>query len=188
MADRGAAGRRGKSPDRIRHTTRRSNWPNRSAFHEIAHYVPGTMNAVALPRPTVLLATGFRRRLYVGLGLLFVGIGILGALLPVLPTTPWLLIASYFFARSSPRLEAWLRRTPYFGPLIADWETHRGVRPRVKAQAICVVVLVVGCTCLFSRAPEWAKWSAASLAGVGVLCILFVVPTYRETVVPPVER
>jgi uncharacterized membrane protein YbaN (DUF454 family) len=126
-----------------------------------------------------MMATGFRRRLYVCLGLMFVGIGILGAILPVLPTTPWLLIASYFFARSSPRLEAWLRRTPYFGPLIRDWEAHRGVRPQVKASAIAVVVLVVGSTCAFSRAPTWAKWSAAGLASVGVGCILFVVPTVR---------
>lgn len=138
------------------------------------------MATLALPRPAVMMATGFRRRLYVALGLMFVGIGILGAVLPVLPTTPWLLIASYFFARSSPQLEAWLRSTPYFGPLIRDWEEHRGVRPRVKASAIGVVVLVVGCTCLFSRAPEWAKWSAAGLAAVGVGCILFVVPTVRE--------
>lgn len=131
----------------------------------------------ALSHPPDMMATGFRRRLYVGLGLFFVGLGIVGAILPVMPTTPWLLIASFFFARSSPRLEAWLRRTPYFGLLIRDWEVHRGVRPQVKVSAITVVVLVVGSTCLFSPAPIWAKWSAAGLATVGVGCILFLVPT-----------
>ena len=131
-------------------------------------------------RSAPAMATGIRRRLYVVLGLFFVGIGILGAFLPVLPTTPWLLLASYCFARSSPRLEAWLRRTPYFGSLIRDWEVHRGVRPRVKATAILIVVLVIGSTVLFSGAPEWGKWSAISLASVGVFCILFVVPTVRK--------
>ena len=126
------------------------------------------------------MATGVRRRLYLVLGLFFVGVGILGVILPVLPTTPWLLLASYCFARSSPRLEAWLRRTPYFGHLIRDWEVHRGVRPRVKATAILIVALVIGSTVLFSGAPVWGKWSAVGLATVGVYCILFVVPTVRK--------
>jgi uncharacterized membrane protein YbaN (DUF454 family) len=136
-------------------------------------------NRPASTHPLDMMATGLRRRLYVGLGLFFVGLGIVGAILPVMPTTPWLLIASFFFARSSPRLEAWLRRTPYFGLLIRDWEVHRGVRPGVKVSAITVVVLVVGSTCLFSPAPIWAKWSAAALATVGVGSILFLVPTVR---------
>jgi uncharacterized membrane protein YbaN (DUF454 family) len=129
-----------------------------------------------LPPP---IARGLRRRVYIAAGLTLVGIGFLGLFLPVLPTTPFLLLASYCFARSSPRLERWLRRTPYFGPLIRDWEMHRGVRPWVKAQAITVIVLVVGATVLFSRAPAWAKGSASGLAAVGVFCILFVVPTFR---------
>lgn len=139
------------------------------------------------PTPPPPLARGLRRRLYLAAGVLFVGIGFVGAILPVLPTTPWLLLASYCFARSSPRLESWLRRTPYFGPLIRDWDEHRGVRPVIKAQAIVMVVLVVGATVLFSRAPVWAKWSATGLATVGVACILFVVPTFRppRPEVPP---
>jgi uncharacterized membrane protein YbaN (DUF454 family) len=131
--------------------------------------------------PTVAppLARGLRRQLYLAAGLVLVGIGFLGLFLPVLPTTPFLLLASFCFARSSPRLEAWLRRTPYFGPLIRDWDEHRGVRPWVKAQAITVVVLVVGATVLFSRAPAWAKWSASGLALIGISSILFLVPTFR---------
>jgi uncharacterized protein len=120
------------------------------------------------------------RPLYIALGLLFVGIAVLGAILPVLPTTPWLLLASYFFARSSPRLHRWLRSLPYFGGLIRDWEEHRGVRPRVKATAIATVVLVVGSTILFSRAPDWGKAAAGGLALVGIAVILFAVPTLRR--------
>lgn len=130
------------------------------------------------PRPA--LASGYRRRLYYSAGMVFLAVGGIGIALPVLPTTPFLLLASYCFARSSPRLEAWLRRTPYFGPLIRDWEVHRGVRPRVKASAIVIVVLVIGATVLLSSAPIWAKWSAVGLAGIGVACILFVVPTLKK--------
>lgn len=128
------------------------------------------------PPPT----RGLKRRLYLLTGLLLVGIAFLGLFLPVLPTTPWLILASYCFARSSPRLEAWLRRTPYFGPLIADWERHRGIRPRIKATAITVVVLVIGSTILFSPAPVWAKWSAGLLGALGISVILFAVKTVRE--------
>ena len=137
-------------------------------------------NGIEGDKPRPAIASGYRRRLYYSAGIVFLSIGFLGVILPILPTTPFLLLASYCFARSSPRLEAWLRRTPYFGPLIRDWEEHRGVRPRVKASAIAIVVLVIGATVLFSGAPVWAKWSAVALAGIGVACILFVVPTLKK--------
>lgn len=124
-------------------------------------------------------ARGVRRLLYVSLGLFFVGVGFLGAVLPVLPHTPFFLLASYFFARSSPRLDRWLRRSPYIGHLIRDWADHRGLRPGVKATAVCLVVLVIGSTVLFSGTPGWAKWAAGGLGAVGVTVILFVVPTVR---------
>jgi hypothetical protein len=124
-------------------------------------------------------ATGLRRLLYVSLGLFFVGVGFLGVILPVLPHTPWFLLASYFFARSSDRLSRWLRRSPYIGHLIRDWNDHRGIRPGVKAFAVVLVALVIGSTILFSHAPVWAKWSAGCLGCVGVSVILFVVPTVR---------
>ena len=122
-------------------------------------------------------ASSVRRWMYLALGLMFVGIAVLGAILPVLPTTPWVLLAGYCFARSSPRLHRWLRATPYFGHMLRDWEAHRGIRWRVKLLAVCMVVTVIGSTVLFSSAPDWAKWSAAGLGSVGVSVILFVVPT-----------
>ncbi|CAN5533299.1 hypothetical protein BH11PLA2_BH11PLA2_39330 [soil metagenome] len=109
-------------------------------------------------KPVPLTVGKLQRYIYISLGCFFVGLGYVGAVMPVLPTTPFLLLASYFFARSSPRLHRWLRRTPYFGHLIHDWEEHRGIRPRVKAMAVSMVLVVVGSTILFSNAPDWAKW------------------------------
>ena len=113
--------------------------------------------------------------------LFVVGIAILGAFLPVLPTTPWVLLAGACFARSSPRLHRWLQRSPYFGHMIRDWETHRGIRWRVKLFAVCMVVTVIGLTAIFSGAENWAKWSAAGLGAVGICTILFVVPTVWDS-------
>jgi uncharacterized protein len=90
------------------------------------------------------LATGWRRFVWLGLGLFFVGVGGLGLLLPVLPTTPFLLLASFCFLRSSPRHHAYLRRSRLFGPLLADWDRHRGVRRRTKVGAIAMTLAGAG--------------------------------------------
>src|SRR6478752_3338885 len=101
----------------------------------VADHRPG----VKPPAP----ATGLRRGLYLAAGLGCVGLAYLGAVLPGLPTTPWVLLASGCFARSSPRLQAWLRRSPVFGRLLRDWDEHRGIRRPVKAVAAMLIVVVV---------------------------------------------
>ena len=113
-------------------------------------------------------------------GLVCVGMAYLGAVLPGLPTTPWVLLAGYCFARSSPRLERWLKRSPVFGRLLRDWEEHRGIRLWVKVLAVCLVVTVVTLSVTLSGLPEWAKWVIGGLAAVGVCVIVFVVPTIHE--------
>lgn len=122
-------------------------------------------------------ATGVARALYAGAGVGFVGVAYLGVLLPGLPTTPWVLLASYCFSKSSPRLERWLRRSPVFGPLLRDWVEHRGIRRPVKVLAVCLVACVVTASIAFGRVPVWVKCVIGGLAAVGVCTITFAVPT-----------
>jgi uncharacterized membrane protein YbaN (DUF454 family) len=122
-------------------------------------------------------AHGVRRVLFVAGGLACVGLAYLGVILPGLPATPWVLLASYCFARSSPRLERWLKRSPVFGRLLHDWHEHRGIRRPVKVLAVCLIVVVVSLSILSGRLPEWLRWVAGGLAACGVCVILFVVPT-----------
>jgi hypothetical protein len=122
-------------------------------------------------------ATGVRRFLYVAAGLVCVGLAYLGVLLPGLPATPWVLLAGYCFARSSARLESWLKRSPVFGRLLRDWDEHRGIRRPVKVVAVLLVAGVVGLSIAFGGLPVWVKWVIGCLAAVGVCVILFVVPT-----------
>ncbi len=74
------------------------------------------------------------------IGLLMVGLAIAGAFLPLLPTTPFLLVAVFCFARSSPRLHHWLITHKRFGPMIADWNQHGALSRRVKIVSVSVMV------------------------------------------------
>jgi len=124
-----------------------------------------------------LATSRLRRGLFVAGGALCVGLAWLGAVLPGLPTTPWVLLASYCFGRSSPRLQRWLKRSPLFGRLLRDWDEHRGIRRPVKILAVGTIAIVVSLGVLSGRLPDWAQWTVIGLAACGAGVVLFVVPT-----------
>ena len=76
-------------------------------------------------------------------------IGIVGIFVPVLPTTPFLLLATACYARSSRRFYNWLMNHPAFGPLIIEWRTYRSIPWRVKMIAVTTMVLTFGSSILF---------------------------------------
>lgn len=80
-----------------------------------------------------------KRRLFLAGGIVAVGLGIAGLALPVLPTTPFLLLAAWLFARSSPERYARLLSHRLLGPHVRDWVERRGLRRRAKVQAIVLL-------------------------------------------------
>jgi uncharacterized protein len=123
--------------------------------------------------------TGVRRVVYVSLGLFFVVLAVVGVVTPLLPTTPFLLLAAYFFARSSRRLHEWLLRSRVFGGLIRDWQKHRGVRPRVKVVALTLMPCVVFTSAYFGRLPWYLIVMLITLALVGATVVIRL-PTVRD--------
>jgi len=79
------------------------------------------------------------RVLLVVLGLVFVGIGVAGLVLPLLPGTPFFLLAAACFARASPRFYNWLLNHRIVGPTVREWQLHRSIRHRTKLWAIALM-------------------------------------------------
>jgi len=122
---------------------------------------------------------GTRRIVYLALAAFFFGLAVLGAVLPLLPTTPFLLLTSFLLVRSSPALNEKLLRSRTFGPLIEDWQRHRAIRPRVKAVSIAVSLTAVILSAIYGNLPPVALGVLAALALTG-LVVLIRLPVIRD--------
>jgi len=90
-------------------------------------------------------------------GLLSLGLGIIGIFLPLLPTTPLVLLAAFCFGKGAPRLRAWLLRHRTFGPMIENWQATGAIAPRAKRMAILAMAAAFG----LSAALGLAYWVLA---------------------------
>jgi uncharacterized membrane protein YbaN (DUF454 family) len=125
-----------------------------------------------------------RSFLYVAGGWTCLGLAMIGAVLPLLPTTPFLLLASWCFYRGSPRIHAWLHRSQWFGPTLDDWHHYHGIRRSLKHRAIVMVVAVVAISLFYSALPWWLRYVVLGLVGVGLYTI-WTVPTLPDDAPKP---
>lgn len=95
------------------------------------------------------------RTLYLAIGVLFVGLGALGAVMPIMPTVPFLLVAVYCFARSSPRLEKKILDHPFWGPQVRDWQERRAISRPAKLAAVTAMAAGVIFTALTLGYPYY---------------------------------
>jgi uncharacterized membrane protein YbaN (DUF454 family) len=96
----------------------------------------------------------------------FVGLGVLGAFLPVLPTTPFMLLAAACYARASTRFYNGLLNNRLFGPTVREWRRHRSIPYRTKWGAIALMAITLTASIVF--AVEDGRMQVA-LAAFGVL-------------------
>jgi uncharacterized protein len=94
------------------------------------------------------------RVLWLNIGLAAVALGMVGIVLPLVPTTPFLLLAAFAFARSSPRLNDWILAHPRLGPPIKDWRAHSAISRRTKTWAVMVMAGALGLG-IVTGLPGW---------------------------------
>jgi uncharacterized membrane protein YbaN (DUF454 family) len=106
------------------------------------------------------------RIVYLALGMMSLLLGAVGVVVPLLPTVPFMLLAAFFFARSSPRLERWLVQHPSFGHHIQAWRTRRAISRKGKTAALaCFGASAILGIILLPSPWELAPLAAALIGG-----------------------
>ena len=118
------------------------------------------------------------RTLLVAGGTLCVALGVLGIFLPVLPTTPFLLLAAYCYARSSDRFHQWLMTNRWFGDYIRNYREGRGIPLKQKVLTILLLWLTIGYAAWFVVPPWWARVILLGIAA-GVTLHLIRTKTFK---------
>ena len=122
------------------------------------------------------LTNKWARGLYFAAGIILTGIGIVGAFLPLLPTTIFLIMAAWCFSRSSPRFEAWLLNHPQFGPPLKAWR-NSGAIPR-RAKYLAFTGMAAGYAVFYLSAEP--RWPTALAVAVVIACSAVYVGTRPE--------
>jgi hypothetical protein len=117
------------------------------------------------------VAPAARRAFWFCLGLLALGLGGLGVVLPVLPTTPFVILAAFAFGKSSPQLQAFLENSSVFGPIIADWRASGAIAVRYKIISITMMALVFGLSIVMALSPIILIVQAVCMGGAAVFIL-----------------
>jgi uncharacterized membrane protein YbaN (DUF454 family) len=116
--------------------------------------------------------SGAKRYLYLSFGWLSILLALIGVLLPIMPTTPFCIMAAYFFSRSSKKLHHWLLNLPSIGPFIDEWERHGVIRPEAKLLSLFTVFLIFSSTLIFAPVNKIIKLVVALS---GLILALFII-------------
>ena len=136
-----------------------------------AHYVTAGVQRDYGPR--------WMRVMFFCLGSIFVGLGAIGVVLPLVPTTPFLLLAAACYARSSKRFYDWLLGNKVFGPTIRQWQENRSVALRTKVVAIVMLMITLGSSIIFF-VPLWPVKILLAAIGIWVVQFLIRLPTAAQ--------
>jgi uncharacterized protein len=120
----------------------------------------------------IVHATGVRRLMYKMFGWSFLGLGAVGVVVPGVPTTPFVILSSYFFVRSSPQVHDWLLKSRLFGQVLHDWEDYHGVSRAVKYTAVGLMCLGLVLTTLLASLPWYVLAAIVALEFVGLTYVL----------------
>ena len=119
------------------------------------------------------------RFLWVGLGCLFVGLGAIGAVVPGMPTTVFLVLAAACFIRSSQKLYDWLISNKTFGPYLKDYREGKGIPLRAKVLALSLIVIFVSFAVFYALEVIQIKVLVGLIGIIGFLFVFFKVPAAK---------
>lgn len=118
----------------------------------------------------------FKRGFLLILGLVSLFAGLLGIILPLVPTVPFVLLSAYCFARSSSRLNVWLHNHPWFADALSQWEQQGALKKSLKLKAVVMTV----CSFLISILLVPVFWIKVMLI---IMCISLLIYLYRLPVI-----
>ncbi|WP_051213305.1 YbaN family protein [Maritalea myrionectae] len=99
------------------------------------------------------------------------GLGFIGVFLPILPTTPFLILAAFGFARSNEKIHTWLIEHPQLGPPIADWEKYHAISTRAKITAVTTMAVVFSISVLIGLNWKLLAIQGACLGGAALFIV-----------------
>lgn len=117
-----------------------------------------------------------RRALWLAAGAIALLTGIVGIFLPLLPTTPFVLLAAFCFSRGSERWERWLVAHPRYGPMVRDWRANRAVP--LRAKQVASLTMIASCAWAWWVMPVHLGWIPAACCAL-VAAWLWRLPTRR---------
>lgn len=117
--------------------------------------------------------------LFLILGLLSMALGILGVFLPGLPTTPFLLLASYSFIKSSPRLHKWLLDSR-FGDYLKKYEQKPGLHMKTKIYIIFLMAAMCSISIIFFIKSSILRTVVGAAGLIGAIAVMFFIPTLKD--------
>ncbi len=111
------------------------------------------------------------RMAWTAAGGIALGLGVIGIVLPVLPTTPLLILAAFCFGKGSPRLRTWLMEHQTFGGPLRDWSEQGAIRPRHKFMACFTMGLVLTVSIVASLSPMIIMIQAIAMGGAALFIL-----------------
>ena len=130
---------------------------------------------------TDIISNRFFRYLLISAGTIFLGFGIIGIFLPVLPTTPFLLLAAACYARSSKRFYDWLMNNKWFGTYIKTYRDGRGVPLKFKIFTITLLWITIIVSVFLVMNNYWVKIILILIA-IGVTIHILTIKTYKKKI------
>ena len=119
-----------------------------------------------------------KRTLFFSLGVVLVGIGAVGVALPVIPTTPFIIVAAACFGKSSKRAEKWISNNRYFGSYIENYKNKKGVPIDVKRNSLIFLWIMLIVSALIINKP--IMFIVLSIIGIGVSIHILLLKTKME--------